>query len=122
MVIPATVAIVEEIAARAAPVPGDVDTKIADDMAELRSAPPALSNLDREFTQACLALVTADDGTVEPTIFGEATNDALDVAFVQRGRIADKKVLDREPILDRWFRHESSTSELSDRRDLMVRQ
>src|SRR5579863_6666599 len=67
--------IVEEIAARAASVARDVDAKVADDMTELCPAPPAVSNLEGECAQACPALATADDGAIEPTIFGETAND-----------------------------------------------
>ena len=45
------------------------------------------------------------DRAVDDGVLGEAGDNGFDVAVVERRGVAREKVVDRDPVLDRWLAH-----------------
>jgi hypothetical protein len=91
---------VEQIAGRPRMIAVDLDRQVGDHVAQLRAAFVKPREPLGECADRGVPRVTPDRRAVERPVRREAVDDRLDIAAVERRRVAHEQIADREPVFE----------------------
>src|SRR5205823_12301539 len=97
------------------PIPVDLDREVRDHVAQLRAALIEAGESFGEAADRRMPSVTADCRAVERAVRGEAIDDCIDIAAIERRRVAHEQILDRHPVFQRTERHWLTSSYTNNR-------
>src|SRR5271170_2966470 len=91
----------EQVAGGARPLVVDLGRKISDHVAELSAVLALFGEASGKGADGLMSGDDANHRAFEHRIRSEAADDRLDIAAIERGRIAHEQIVDRQPIFDR---------------------
>jgi hypothetical protein len=89
-----------QVAPRDGAVAVHLGSDVGNDIAQLRSVPAEPREPLGELAYGGGTLPPTDGRTLERAVLGEAAKHALDIALVERPRVTEEQVVDRDTILD----------------------